>query len=148
MSLINRSRRYKKSKSAPQDLPKEESAIPVQNTKPWLLALAVFAVVSNVLSALMSTVEGPAAYIFITIGGIVILPVLLLGLQERAVGASLVFFGAVMLAAGGNFHVASLSFIPQNIAGWIGVASASLLGVICVMTWASRSETNRPSRNF
>ena len=122
--------------------------MPVRNTKPWLLALAVFAIVSNVLSALMSTVEGPAAYIFITIGGIVILPVLLLGLQERAVGASLVFLGAVMLATGGNFHAASVSFIPQNVAGWIGIVSAGLLGVICVMTWASRSETNRPSRNF
>ena len=55
--------------------------MPVRNTKPWLLALAVFAIVSNVLSALMSTVEGPAAYIFITIGGIVILSVLLLGLH-------------------------------------------------------------------
>ena len=79
---------------------------------------------------------------------IVILPVLFLGLQERAVGASLVFLGAVMLAAGGNFHAASVSFIPQNVAGWIGIVSAGLLGVICVMTWASRSETNRPSRNF
>ena len=53
-----------------------------------------------------------------------------------------------MLAAGGNFHAASVSFIPQNVAGWIGIVSAGLLGVICVMTWASRSETNRPSRNF
>ena len=122
--------------------------MPVRNTKPWLLALAVFAIVSNVLSALMSTIEGPAAYIFITIGGIVILPVLILGLQDRAVGASLVFGGAVMLAAGGSYRATAGSFIPQNIAGWIGIVSAGLLGVLCVMAWASRSETERPSRNF
>lgn len=120
----------------------------VRNMKPWLVTLAVLAIVSNVLSALMGAAEGHVAYIVITVGGVIILAVLLLGLQERAMGASLVFLGAVTLAAGGNFHATSVSFIPQNVAGWIGIVSAGLLGVICVMTWASRSETNRPSRNF
>ena len=118
--------------------------MPVRNTKPWLLALAVFAIVSNVLSAVMGIAEGYATYIFIAGGGVIILVVLLLGLQERAVGASLVFGGAVMLAAGGSYR----AFIPQNVAGWIGIVSAGLLGVLCVMAWASRSETERPSRNF
>ena len=122
--------------------------MPVRNTKPWLLALAVFAIVSNVLSAVMGIAEGYATYIFIAGGGVIILVVLLLGLQERTVGASLVFGGAVMLAAGGSYRATAGSFIPQNIAGWIGIVSAGLLGVLCVMAWASRSETERPSRNF
>ena len=120
----------------------------VRNMKSRLLALAALAIMSNVLSALMGAAEGHVAYIVIAVGGVIILAALIPGLQERAVGASLVFLGAVMLAAGGNFHVGSVSFIPQNVAGWIGIVSAGLLGVICVMTWASRSETNRPSRNF
>ena len=120
----------------------------IRNTKPWLLALAALAIVSNTLSVLLSPVEGLVAYIVIAVGGVIILAALIPGLQERAVGASLVFLGAVMLAAGGNFHVGSVSFIPQNVAGWIGIVSAGLLGVICVMTWASRSEANRPSRKF
>lgn len=122
--------------------------MPVRNTKPWLLALAALAIVSNVLSAVMGIAEGYATYIFIAGGGVIILVVLLLGLQERAVGASLVFGGAVMLAAGGSYRATAGSFIPQNIAGWIGIVSAGLLGVLCVMAWASRSETERPSRNF
>ena len=122
--------------------------MPVRNTKPWLLALAALAIVSTVLSAVMGIAEGYATYIFIAGGGIIILVVLLLGLQERAVGASLVFGGAVMLAAGGSYRATAGSFIPQNIAGWIGIVSAGLLGVLCVMAWASRSETERPSRNF
>ena len=122
--------------------------MPVRNTKPWLLALAALAIVSSVLSAVMGIAEGYATYIFIAGGGVIILVVLLLGLQERAVGASLVFGGAVMLAAGGSYRATAGSFIPQNIAGWIGIVSAGLLGVLCVMAWASRSETERPSRNF
>ena len=120
----------------------------VRNMKSRLLALAALAIMSNVLSALMGAAEGHVAYIVIAVGGVIILAALIPGLQERAVGASLVFLGAVMLAAGGNFHVGSVSFIPQNVAGWIGIVSAGLLGVICVMTWASRSEANRPSRKF
>ena len=122
--------------------------MPVRNTNPWLLALAALAIVSNVLSAAMGIAEGYATYIFIAGGGVIILVVLLLGLQERAVGASLVFGGAVMLAAGGSYRATAGSFIPQNIAGWIGIVSAGLLGVLCVMAWASRSEAERPSRNF
>ncbi|WP_139738292.1 hypothetical protein [Actinomyces wuliandei] len=83
------------------------------------------------------------------VGASLVLVSLLTRLHERAVGAWLIFIGAVMLAVTGTLrHTHTLETVPPTLSAWVGIIASGLLAVLAVMTWTEWAEASRPSRNF